>query len=123
MSESNKRRDFLKLAGLGVIATALTDKLVPSKAFAADAGVLSSKDPMAVQLGYIEDATKVDKKKWPKRDGAEGAKQFCYNCMFYQSTDADPSKSKAAPCQIFAGKSVKAKGWCNSWTQNPKVKS
>ncbi|MES2964524.1 MAG: high-potential iron-sulfur protein [Bdellovibrionota bacterium] len=116
-----QRRDFLKLAGLGAIAATLGAKLVPSTALAADPGPMSPKDPMAVQLGYVEDAAKVDKKKWPKRDGAEGAKQFCYNCMFYQSKD-DPKKSKAAPCQIFAGKSVKSKGWCNSWTLNPNVK-
>lgn len=122
MSETNNRRDFLKLAGAGVIFTALSGKLVPHKAFAASPGPLSPKDPMAVQLGYYEDATKVDTKKWPKRAGAEGQKQWCYNCMFYQ-TQEDPVKTKEAPCQIFAGKSVKAKGWCNSWAQNPKVKA
>ena len=118
---SNKRREFLKMAGLGAIAATLADKLIPSTAFAADPGPMSPKDPMAVQLGYVEDASKVDKKKWPKRDGPEGAKQYCYNCMFYQ-TKEDAKKSKSAPCQIFAGKTVKAKGWCNSWTQNPNVK-
>lgn len=84
---------------------------------------LSESDPQAVALGYAADVKKVDLKKWPKRAGADGAKQFCYNCQFYQNVSGDPKASKSAPCQIFAGKSVAAKGWCNTWIQNPQVKS
>ena len=91
------------------------------QAFAADPGPVNPKDKMSVDLGYVVDATKVDTKKWSKRAGAEGAKQFCYNCMFYQAK-GDAKTSKVAPCQIFAGKTVPAKAWCNSWTLNPSVK-
>lgn len=96
---------------------------VKASADAPKVSPLSESDPLAVSLGYIVDANKVDLKKWPKRAGPDGAKQFCYNCQFYQNASGDPKASKSAPCQIFPGKSVMAKGWCNTWTQNPKVKS
>lgn len=144
MSANNNRRDFLKKAGLGMIwavpATLVANKLLfrgsvaqaqagaKGKAAAAPAAggadaalvMVKESDPQAQTLGYHENAAKVDTKKWTKRAGAAGQKQYCYNCMFYQAK-GDAKTSKAAPCTIFAGKGVAAKGWCNSWTQNPKV--
>ncbi len=120
---NSSRRDFLKISGAGVLGAFLGARLLsdPTVAFAQDLPLVQESDPQAKALGYHADASKVDVKKWPKRAGAEGAKQFCYNCQFYQ-TKEDPKKSKAAPCTIFPGKRVEAKGWCNSWVQNPNVK-
>ena len=73
---------------------------------------LSPTDPMAQALGYYEDASKVDTKKWPKKAGPDGKTQLCDNCMFYTSAD-----KKRGKCQIFANKTVAAKGWCNSWAK------
>lgn len=111
------RRSFLRsvlFAGASVLALpALQRKDLILSAIADDKLVpLSPKDPMAVTLGYYENADKVDTKKWPKRAGAEGKKQYCHNCMFF----SDPAKGRGK-CQIFAGKTVNAKGWCNSWAQ------
>ncbi len=115
------RRNFLKLSSLGLLGAAIlstrnawadTPKQVP----------LDPNDPQAKALGYAAEASKVDTKKWPKRVGAEGAKQFCYSCQFYQAS-GDPKASKSARCTIFAGKIVNANAWCNTWTQNPKVKA
>lgn len=127
---STSRRSFLKQFSLGAILSvpvALTfGRLFSSTAFAqggkpAAKGKLEMvdvKNPQAQALGYIEDATKVDTKKWPKRAGAEGAKQWCHNCQFYiVDKGADPEKVPVAPCQILLNKGVPAKGWCNTWTK------
>jgi hypothetical protein len=122
------RRNFLKAAG--VTSLFILPVVSSPNAFAEGRGgkassdhptLVSDSDPQAVSVGYKSDAAKVDLKKWNKRAGPEGAKQFCYNCQLYQSNSADPKSSKSSPCLLFPGKSVSAKGWCNSWTQNPKV--
>lgn len=122
-SQSNTRRRFLKTGGLGLATLLLADKVLAQKPAAPPKlEMVKEVDQQAVVLGYKEDASKVDVKKWPKRAGAEGAKQYCYNCQFYQSMSAKPASVAVAPCTLFANKGVKAKGWCNSWVQNPAVK-
>ena len=127
MSDQTSRRGFLKVSGLGLLAATLGSKLFSSTAqaegaaAAAPAAAVNEKDALAQSLGYHADAKKVDVKKWPKRAGAEGQKEFCYNCQFYWAK-GDPKATAEAPCQIFAGKAVKSHAWCNSWAQNPKVK-
>ena len=108
------RRGFLKLTGLGLVAATVSKLVSPTRAEAQAPQLVNEKDPLAQSLGYHADAKKVDNKKWPKHAGAEGAKQSCSGCMFYQSKDA---KASEAPCQIFAGKAVKGAGWCNSWAK------
>ena len=71
--------------------------------------MLDEKDPQAVALGYVADATKVDPKKYPKY----AAGQVCANCALYQGKATDP----AAPCTLFAGKLVAGKGWCSAWAK------
>ena len=56
-------------------------------------------------------AAQVDTAKYPKRAGEAGAKQFCYNCNLYNAA----GEEGWGPCQIFPGKQVAAKGWCNAW--------
>ena len=95
------RRQFLRIvpaAGLAVVCG--------QYAHAAD---LDPKDPQAVALGYLPDTTKVDKAKYPKHD----VSQQCANCQLYQGKASDPT----APCALFAGKSVAAKGWCSAWVK------
>jgi hypothetical protein len=135
VSTNNQRRDFMKKTLLGMVwavpVSMVATRLIggnllaqaqDKKAPAAGAlPMLTEKDPAALALGYQSDATKVDVKKYPKRAGAEGGKQFCRTCMFFQA--ADPKTAAAAPCQLFPGKQVSAKGWCNSWAQNPKLKA
>jgi len=111
-SSENGRRDqsrrrFLALAG--VTGAAVLAGIRPSPGLAqAGAGSphLSESDPTAKALGYVEDASKVDKTKFPSyKAGAH-----CATCNFFQGKPADAY----APCQIFPGKSVAAKGWCAS---------
>ena len=72
-------------------------------ASAADAPLVSSDDPTAVALKYVDDAAKA-------KDAKPGSK--CANCTLYQGT----ADSAQGPCAIFPGKQVKATGWCASWT-------
>ncbi len=70
---------------------------------------LDEKDPQAVALGYVADAAKVDKKKFPKF----AAGQHCANCALYQPK----AGSDFGGCPLFAGKVVAANGWCSAWAK------
>ncbi|MES2979863.1 MAG: high-potential iron-sulfur protein [Pseudomonadota bacterium] len=70
---------------------------------------LDEKDPQAVALGYVVDATKTDVKKQPKY----AAGQACSNCALYQGKASDAFGG----CPLFAGKQVAGKGWCNAWAK------
>lgn len=126
MTNSPSRRTFLKQLGFGTLL-AVPAALTFGRIFSAEAQapkpagkleMVDPKNPQAQALGYHTDAAKVDTKKWPKRAGAEGAKQHCNNCQFYTvDKGADPTKVAAAPCQILMNKGVQGQGWCNTWTK------
>ena len=101
------RRSFIALAG--VTSAAVLAGVRPALSFAqggAAAPHLAESDPTAKALGYVEDAGKVDKSKFPAfKPGAH-----CATCNFFQGKPSDAY----GPCQIFPGKSVNAKGWCAS---------
>lgn len=121
---NTQRRDFLKAGGVGLLGALIGTRVVFNSVEALAQGggkleMLKPTDPQAQALGYYEDAKKVDTKKWTKRAGPEGAKQYCHNCQFYTVASGDPAKTKSAPCTIFANKGVTAQGWCNTWTPRP----
>jgi len=101
------RRSFIALAG--VTGAALLAGIRPSLTLA-QAGAalphLSESDPTGKALGYVEDASKVDKTKFP----AYKAGAHCATCNFFQGKAGDAY----GPCQIFPGKAVAANGWCAS---------
>ncbi len=68
--------------------------------------LLKPDEQLAKSLGYYEDATKVDAKRWPTWK----AGNVCSNCNLYKAVDGDKGT-----CTIFQGKWVKAKGWCSTW--------
>jgi hypothetical protein len=103
----NTRRSFLKIAAGAAVAAATFAK----GAEAADAPHVPENDPMAVGLGYKEDASKVDTAKFPTYKKG----QLCSNCRFFQG----PAKAGYAPCQLFAGRAVNEKGWCSGY--NPQA--
>jgi hypothetical protein len=70
---------------------------------------IDEKDPQASALGYVNDATRVDAKKYPRY--ASG--QMCASCALYQGKPADAGGA----CPLFAGKQVSAKGWCSAWAK------
>ena len=117
---NNKRREFLKVVGGAALTLPVLGKL-GQVAFAQELKDVAADDPMATALGYSSDATKVDTAKFPKRAGAEGAKQFCKNCMLYvQGGLAIPGKQgEYGKCSVMTNGLVSANGWCNSWVQKP----
>jgi hypothetical protein len=99
----SSRRSFIRLVSVSGVAL-----LGARVATAAD---VDPKDAQAVALGYVPDATKADKVKYPKY--APG--QDCANCQLYQGKPADANGG----CVLFAGKTVAAKGWCSAWVKKP----
>ena len=96
------RRSFIQILPLaGALA------LGANVALAADATAVDPKDPQAAALGYVADATKADKAKFPKY----AAGQACSGCQLYQGKAGDATGG----CAIFAGKKVSAKGWCSAY--------
>ena len=98
------RRSFIQILPLAG-ALALCAKGV----LAADATAVDPKDPQAAALGYVADATKADKAKFPKY----AAGQQCSNCALYQGAPT----SASAPCPIYGNKVVPAKAWCNVYVK------
>jgi hypothetical protein len=68
---------------------------------------VDAKDPQATALGYVDDTTKADSKKFPKHTND----QKCDGCQLYSGA----ANAKEGPCAVFGGKLVAANGWCNSW--------
>ena len=99
---NDSRRRFFATAG-GAIGAVVIANALPQIAGAADLPHLTLDDPTAKALDYVEDASKT---KNPKHKPGN----ICANCQFYQGAAA-----ATGPCQIFAGKSVAAKGWCQVW--------
>lgn len=92
------RRHLLQQLLVGVpVAAAVT-----ASAGAADAPLVAADSPEARQLGYVEDAKAA-------QDAKPG--NHCGDCALYQGS----ANSTQGPCQLFAGKQVKAAGWCRSW--------
>jgi hypothetical protein len=113
MRDGFSRRAALKtlLTTTGAVGAAV---LLPTgRAAAADAPKphVAVKDPTAVALAYIEDASKVDAKAFPTYK----AGQHCANCL--QSTGAATDAWR--PCNLFPGKLVAANGWCKVYVKRP----
>ena len=98
------RRRFLLTTGAGAGA-ALAITVLPALARADDLPHLAPSDPTAQALGYVEDTTKADDKKYPNHKPT----QDCANCNFWQG-----GSSEYGACQLFPGKAVHSKGWCSA---------
>ena len=70
---------------------------------------LDEKDKLAVSLGYVADAKKVDVAKHPTYKPT----QTCANCFQIAGKDGDAWR----PCKMFPGKAVAAAGWCKVWVK------
>ncbi|MBC7434565.1 MAG: high-potential iron-sulfur protein [Bdellovibrionales bacterium] len=71
--------------------------------------MVDEKEPQAVTLSYVSDASRVDKTKFP----AYAAGSRCSTCALYQGAPSDAS----GPCPLFQGKRVAASGWCSAWAK------
>jgi hypothetical protein len=97
------RRQFLML-GVGVSSSLV----LSGTAFADPANTLSEADPAAKAVGYTEDASKVDKAKFP----TYVAGQTCASCSLFQGKATDAYGG----CTLFGAKQVAARGWCSSYS-------
>jgi hypothetical protein len=84
---------------------------VPAVHSQSPAPMVDEKDPQAAALGYVADAKRVDKAKFPKY----APPQRCAICQLYQGQ----STAESAPCTIFAGKRVAGAGWCSAYVPKP----
>jgi High potential iron-sulfur protein len=98
------RRSLLNSLGKAAAAAAIFRS---GKAPAADLPHVDAKDQHAIALGYVEDATQVDAKKYPTY--VKGSR--CDNCLLLQGTSG-----AYRPCNLFTGKLVSVAGWCTGWT-------
>lgn len=95
------RRELLKRIALGVVLLPIAAG--SARVAAADAPLVTADDATAKALKYVNDASKAP-------DAKPGSK--CANCSLYQGA----KDSAQGGCLLFPGKSVKATGWCSSWT-------
>ena len=97
------RRQFM----LGTFSGAVTFGFA---AFAnAQASHVEENSPAAMALGYKQDATKVDSKKYL----TYAAGRNCGSCTLFQ----DKAGDTWAACGALGGKQVNAKGWCIAWAK------
>jgi hypothetical protein len=96
------RRRFL------LIGVSAAPVLALSREALADTPKLSESDPKARAVGYVEDAARVDKAKYPNF----AAGQSCGNCSLFQGKSTDAWGG----CTLFGDQQVAAKGWCASYT-------
>ena len=98
------RRKFIQLSAVAAAGVMVQPG---RKAIAGDLPKLSPDDPMAQAMKYTHDASTVD----AASRANPAPEQNCANCALIQGNDGDEWR----PCQIFPGKAVAAKGWCQVW--------
>jgi hypothetical protein len=97
------RRNMITTLALGVSAV-----ITARGALGKEAEKLDPRDSRAVALGYVEDASKVDAKKYPTFVAGSN----CENCLQLQGTAGHAYR----PCSLFPGSLVAVSGWCSGWT-------
>lgn len=105
-SNNQSRRKFV-FASLMIPLVDLSRPLM-----AQELPLVSELDATAQALGYKHNVADIDEMMFPRRSTeANGETQFCDNCVFYTGA----AGAEYGPCALFPGKSVAAKGWCNTW--------
>ncbi len=97
------RRRFLIQAAVAATAIPLLARMAGQTATAADAlKKLTTDNPQAKALGYVEDASKTT-------NTAHKPGSVCANCQFFTAA--------TGACAIFPGYAVSPKGWCSAWAK------
>jgi hypothetical protein len=102
------RRTFVIQSVVGAAALGCAG-LARAQAAATAPALVNPADEQAQALGYVADASKVDKAKYAKF----AAGQACTSCALFQGKATDA----AGGCPLFAGKQVAGKGWCSAWAK------
>ncbi len=71
------------------------------------AAMVSEQDSTAAALGYVADATRVNRRRFPRYETG----QACRACQLYTGRPGAPSGG----CGIFPGREVAAVGWCSAF--------
>jgi hypothetical protein len=110
MQTTMSRRTLVKR---GLIAAALVPAigLIGNVATATALPPVDPDDPTAKGLGFVTDGRQVSISANPTFK----ATQKCSNCVQFQGKARDATGG----CNIFAGHSVPAGGWCRLWAQRP----
>jgi hypothetical protein len=103
MTKDSRRTFMFRIAAAGAILA------TPVAQAQTSAPKLDESDPQGIALGYKQDTSKVDAKKYPNH----AASQDCVNCQLFQGKPKD----LLGPCPLFAGKQVAASGWCSAWNK------
>lgn len=115
---NNSRRDFVKKS-LTILAAVPAVVSLQNSAHAqgTPTTAVDAANPTAAALGYVEDNSKVDTAKYPKKAQADGAKQQCSTCMLYSKggLKAQGKEGEYGMCALFPTGLVAAAGWCTSW--------
>jgi hypothetical protein len=102
-----RRHVMIKVLSVSALLPALED--LAWGAQSAGLTPLDSKDSAASALGFVADATAASANPMYKKG------QHCGSCVHYLGQPSDPT----AGCNIYAGRSVPANGWCAGWSQRP----
>lgn len=100
------RRKLLRQAAAGAALIPLVT--LESRSALADhhENMVTTDDPTAMALQYVEDATTANR---ADKAGVAAAEQMCSTCALYQG-DGDK-----APCTLFQNRYVMGAGWCTAW--------
>ena len=104
VSSAVNRRSLVKNLAAAAAAAAV---FPAGRSRSAESPHLDVKDSAAVAVGYVENATQVDAKKYPAF--VKGSR--CDNCLLLQG-----ASGAYRPCSLFPGKLVSASGWCSGWS-------
>lgn len=121
---SVSRRSFLKYTATFLAAIPLAGRLASfGEAHAADAALPLAKETEepAKSLKYCANADKPSK-NCAARKAKDKSNQYCYNCQLFTKSSGE-GKTAAGKCMIMPKNSVPGGAWCQSWVQNPAVKS
>jgi hypothetical protein len=100
------RRDLILTAASLAAGVGLTRGAAAVAAEAAPRVLLRPVDPAAIEIAYVENATRVDPAKNPTwRRG-----QSCANC-----TLIDLGTGRMRGCSLLPGRLVMSTGWCRKW--------
>jgi hypothetical protein len=99
------RRKLLESLALGALSAAA---VAAGESRAAESAKLDPNDRQAKALGYVENASQVDAKKFP----GFVAGSTCDNCLLLQGSAGNSYR----PCSLFQGRLVSVGGWCSGWT-------
>ena len=104
---SINRRKFL----LGSLLIPIAN--LPLRAFAQPLPRVDERDPSAAAVGFKHNVANIDSMMFPSRSlAADGANQFCNNCVLYTELDEE-----WGGCALFPDRSVASEGWCTVWSQ------